>query len=186
MTLSSSDALDRGITDPDRWLVQQAQGGSADAFTQLYRSYYAQVLRIAKGILLDADESEDAVQEIFHLARRNLPRFDFRSRFSTWLFRVAVNHSIQHGRGLWKRKNVSLETAAEIGHSTEQNWDREVVQTALAQLKREDRAILILFYWHDLSLTEIGDVLNCNANAAKTRLFRARDRFRKIYEEMDA
>jgi RNA polymerase sigma-70 factor (ECF subfamily) len=57
------------------------------------------------------------------------------------------------------------------------------VEDALEALQPADRAVLTLFYWDDLSLQEIGESLGCSANAAKTRLFRARERFKEAYEE---
>ena len=53
----------------------------------------------------------------------------------------------------------------------------------MARLQPNDRAILTLFYWEDLSLQEVADSLGCNVNAAKTRLFRARERFKEFFEE---
>ena len=56
------------------------------------------------------------------------------------------------------------------------------VQSAMTALAPADRALLVLFYWDELSLQEIADSIGCNVNAAKTRLYRARERFRTQYE----
>ena len=84
--------------DEDIVLVERFLAGDRSAFEALYARYYDKVFSIACGILVDHDEAADAVQEIFTLVYRHLGRFDRRSRFSTWLFRVAVNRSIQEAR----------------------------------------------------------------------------------------
>jgi RNA polymerase sigma-70 factor (ECF subfamily) len=113
-----------------------------------------------------------------------LRRFDQRSRFSTWLFRVAVNRSIQEARkGRNRGKNVELtESSAHIDFEEPESIDPKI-HLALSELTPNDRALLVLFYWEELSLNEIAASLSCGVNAAKTRLYRARERFRQIYEE---
>jgi RNA polymerase sigma-70 factor (ECF subfamily) len=56
----------------------------------------------------------------------------------------------------------------------------------MEKMAPNDRAIIVLFYWEELSLNEIAESLGCNVNAAKTRLYRARERFRILYEETEA
>jgi RNA polymerase sigma-70 factor (ECF subfamily) len=169
--------------DEDSVLVERYLAGDHTVFEVLYNKYYDKVAAIARGIVLDNDEAADAVQEIFTLVYRHLARFDKRSKFSTWLFRVAVNRSIQQARRLkYKTRQVPLNEA--LGQSTpEEVNDAEVrVQEALAKLSPQDRALLTLFYWEEHSLQEIAEALHCGLNAAKTRLYRARERFRGVYE----
>lgn len=168
--------------DEDARLVRRFLQGDSFAFETLYRRYYERVYSIARGILLDADEATDAAQEIFTLVFRNLDRFDHRSKFSTWLFRVAVNRSIQEGRrNRNRRRGVELSESLPI--ETEETPESDPrVQEALERLQPSDRAILVLFYWEELSLIEIGRSLGCGPNAAKTRLYRARERFRSAFD----
>lgn len=169
--------------DEDILLVERYLSGDRAAFEVLYSKYYDKVLALARGVLMDADEAADAVQEIFTLVYRHLNRFDRRSRFSTWLFRVAVNRSIQEARrNKHKSRNVEL-TESLAATAPEETDDMDPrVQAAMATLAPADRALLVLFYWDELSLQEIADSIGCNVNAAKTRLYRARERFRVHYE----
>lgn len=169
--------------DEDIVLVERYLAGDRAAFEQLYSKYYEKVLAITRGVLMDPDEAADAVQEVFTLVYRHLGRFDRRSRFSTWLFRVAVNRSIQEARRNKNRfRNVEL-TEALGAEAPDEGEDMDPrIQAAMAQLVPADRALLVLFYWEELSLQEIGDSIGCNVNAAKTRLYRARERFRAHYE----
>jgi len=167
-------------------LVERYLAGDHAAFEHLYSKYYEKVLAIARGVLMDPDEAADAVQEVFTLVYRHLNHFDRRSRFSTWLFRVAVNRSIQEARrNKHKLRNVELTEALGAEAPTTDDDIDPRVQAALSQLAPADRAILVLFYWEELSLQDIGDSIGCNVNAAKTRLYRARERFRGYYEAVN-
>lgn len=171
--------------DEDVILVDRFLSGDEVAFELIYRKYYDKVFAISRGVLIDADEAADAVQEIFTLVYRHLKRFDRRSKFSTWLFRIAVNRSIQEARKhRFKNRTVELTEAMSKEAPTEVDDMDPQVQAALAKLAPQDRALLTLFYWEELSLNEIGDSIGCNVNAAKTRLYRARERFRIFYEEL--
>lgn len=177
-----------GMTfDEDALQVERFLAGDQTAFAELYERYYDKVLAIARGVLLDPDEAADAAQEVFTLVYRNLPRFNRRAKFSTWLFRIAVNRSIQQARaGRRRGRNLPLtEAIGEPAPPPPETTD-PAVASALSKLRPDDRALLTLFYWEELSLQEIADSLGCSANAAKTRLFRARDRFRSAYEEVGA
>jgi RNA polymerase sigma-70 factor, ECF subfamily len=170
--------------DEDIVLVERFLTGDQAAFEHLYGKYYEKVFALARGVLLDSDEAADAVQEIFTLVYRHLGRFDRRSRFSTWLFRVAVNRSIQEARkSRHKYKSVELTEAAAKQAPEEAEAVDPRIHTALAKMAPQDRALLVLFYWDELSLNEIGASIGCGVNAAKTRLYRARERFRSLYQE---
>jgi RNA polymerase sigma-70 factor (ECF subfamily) len=168
----------------DEVLAKRFTDGDVSAFDALHRKYFSRVHAVARGILLNREDADDAVQEAFTKIYENLPRFRGGSRLGTWIFRIAVNAAIQVSRRQKsKRRWTSLE---EVGESAVETIDLDeaasAVHRALAELKPEDRAMLTLFYWEGLSLIEIGDTLGCGSNAAKTRLFRARSRFKEIYE----
>ena len=179
------ESAHRDPFDEDIVLVDRVLMGDEDAFERLYERYYDRVYSVARGILLDSDEALDAVQEIFTLVFRNLKRFDRRSRFGTWLFRIAVNRSIQESRRLrHKHKWVELNEAAERPAPPTQEEDPDPrIQHAMSRLSPQDRALITLFYWQELNLAEIAESVGSNVNAVKTRLYRARERFREHYEE---
>ena len=171
----------------DEALAKRFIEGDAAAFDALHRKYFPRVFTVARGILLDREDANDAVQEAFTKIYENLPRFRGGSRLGTWIFRIAVNSAIQVSRRLKsKRKWTSLE---EVGDSPVEMVDLDDsarrVHTAMAELRHEDRAILSLFYWEEMSLVEIGEALGCGSNAAKTRLFRARTKFKEAFEAME-
>lgn len=172
-----------GAYDEDAIYVERFVTGDRLAFEHLYAKYHDKVYAIAKGILLNGEEAADTVQEVFTLVFRHIRRFDRRSRFSTWLFRIAINRSIQESRkSRNKYRYVELNEALTREVANEESHVDPQIHRALAQLQPVDRAILTLFYWEELSLDQIGASMGCNSNAAKTRLYRARERFRALYE----
>ena len=173
--------------DEDLVLVDRVLREDEAAFQELYERYYDKVFSISRGILLDNDEAADAVQEIFTLVYQNLHRFDRRAKFSTWLFRISVNRSIQSSRRLKFKKlqDPMGEQVELIAEHVQHTHEDPRVEAAMAKMHPNDRAILTLFYWDELSLQEIAESIDCSANAAKTRLFRARERFKTYYEALE-
>jgi RNA polymerase sigma-70 factor (ECF subfamily) len=170
--------------DEDVVLIERYLAGDEAAFERLYAKYYDKVYALARGVLFDAEEAADTVQEIFTLVYRHLNRFDRRARFSTWLFRVAVNRSIQQARRL-KVRPRQAELTEGLAESVDESpsYVDPKIDAAMSRLHPSDRAALVLFYWEELSLNEIAESLGCSVNAAKTRLYRARERFRAVYEQ---
>lgn len=173
-----------GSFDEDSILVERFLAGEKAAFEGLYEKYYAKVFSLAKGVMINEEEAADVTQEVFTLVYRNLHRFNKQSKFSTWLFRIAINRSIQESRKRrFKHKHVELIEAAEKA-VPEQNEETDPrVQAAMEKLTPQDRAILTLFYWQEQNLQEIAESMEINLNAAKTRLYRARERFRIFFEK---
>ena len=172
-----------GAFDEDLVLVERFLSGDLGGFEALYAKYYDKVLSIARGVLLDVDEAADAVQEVFTLVYRNLARFDRRAKFSTWLFRITVNRSIQEARkNRHRSKHVELDEAYAQVAPEEPEPPSPQIEAAMARLAPADRALLALVYWDELSLADVAASLGCNVNAAKTRVYRARERFRAVYE----
>jgi RNA polymerase sigma-70 factor (ECF subfamily) len=181
-----SAVLDRGQLeriDEDAIQIERFLKGDVRAFDGLYSKYYDRVFAIARGVLLDAEEAADTVQEVFTLVHKNLYKFDKRARFSTWLFRIAVNRSIQDSRKRRRRPmTVELTEVANAEAAPGKTGDPRV-HAALSKLRAEDRALLLLYYWEELSLQDIATSLDANVNATKTRLYRAREKFRQKFEE---
>lgn len=180
-----SAALDQGrwdSLDEDGIHIERFLKGDVRAFDQLYTKYYDKVYAIARGVLLDAEEAADTVQEVFTLVHRHLYRFDRRARFSTWLFRIAVNRSIQDSRKRRRRPlTVELMEIAQYETAEDRQSDPKI-HVALSKLRPDDRALLLLYYWEELSLQEIAETLSTNVNATKTRLYRAREKFRALFQ----
>src|SRR5215471_338886 len=160
---------------PAGQLVRQASGGDLDAFEQLVRSLQRRVYGFAYQHLRDASEAHDLAQEIFVKLYRNLGRYDAERPFEPWFWKLAANTTINYRR---RRVPVPAEPSEEaVDPSTPQVHDPALVQ-ALAQLDPGYRLPVLLHYYADLSLEQVGIALNLSVPAIKSRLHRARAQLR--------
>lgn len=166
--------------DEARW-VQQTLAGNQTAFARLVERYTGAVYNQAYRMLNDAQEAEDAVQEIFLRAYTRLASFDQQRRFSTWLLTVGTNYCIDRLRRR-RQSWLTLDDVAFWLPSTQpgpegsalKREQREAVQAALQRLPETYRLVTVLRYWHDCSYQEIAEITGLTESTVKTRLHRAR------------
>jgi RNA polymerase sigma-70 factor (ECF subfamily) len=163
------------------WLAA-ARRSEPWALEKLYHGYQAQVYALCFRLLERAEDAEDAVQATFVRAFRALPRFRGESAARTWLYRIAINESMSLLR---RRREVPVEKLDEVGvpDGAAAVLERLAVRAAMARLRPDHRTILVLRLWEGLSYTEIAAVLGISLSAVKMRLNRAREQFRKYYED---
>lgn len=174
------------LEDPDAALVAACrQPGSErfeQAFEELFARYRDRVYAIAFRVLGNAVDALDVVQESFALVFRKLDSFRGGSLFSTWLFRIVVNSSIDHRRKHSNRPLVGIDDAEDLDHPDHEPGpvDRAEtselagqVQSALHALSPKLRAILALRYLEDMSYEELAVALSLSLGTVKSRLARA-------------
>lgn len=161
--------------------IEQALKGDRAAFGQLMHCYAGAVYNLAYRMLGNAEDAEDASQEIFLRAYTRLASFDRARRFSTWLLSIGANYCIDRLRR--RRFNwMTLDDAAYALPSAEPGPERralrheqqQIVQQALQKLPEHYRLVTLLRYWHDLSYDEIAQATGLTESTIKTRLHRAR------------
>lgn len=168
----------------DEELVEVTLAGQAEAFRELYDRFYSRAYRLAYGMTGRHDLAEDLTQEIFMRAYQKLDKYERRSSFATWFYRLAVNH-ILNSRSREKREShEDLETPnaralARPDKPAESGILRQQIQAqinrALLSLKPPMRIIVILKDIEGLNIAEIAERLNCSKGTVASRLFRARD-----------
>ena len=165
-------------------LVRQASGGDLDAFEALIRRLQRRVYGFAYHHLRDVDEAHDLAQEIFVKLYRNLARYDPERPFDPWFWKLAANTSINYRR---KRVPLPAEPLAESASedTTSRGHDPALVD-ALAQLDPAYRLPILLHYYADLSLEQVGRSLNLSVPAIKSRLHRARAQLRNSLVDAEA
>lgn len=180
------------VSDPA--LVARALAGEEDAFRVLTERHSLAVFQLAYRMTANEQDAEDVVQETFLRAFRNLKRYESRSLFSTWLYRIAANYSLDLLRS---RKHFAdhkaargevdwLDAVACSGPSAEQITYsiqiRESIERAMAELSDQERAAFVLRHYQQLSIEEICQTLGVGENAAKHSIFRAVRKLRRILE----
>lgn len=168
------------LSDEDALIKRSIEGDHA-AFAQLVERYAGAVFNLAYRMLGNAQEAEDASQEIFLKVYANLARFDRERKFSTWLLSIGSNYCIdrlRRRRFAWLTLDDTVLTIPNPGkgpeHSAIEREEHDAVQRALLRLPPAYREVAVLRYWHDLSYEEIVQALGLPESTIKTRLHRAR------------
>jgi RNA polymerase sigma-70 factor (ECF subfamily) len=166
----------------DAECIKLARKGDQDAFAQIVETYQNPVYNLCYRMLGTPQAAEDAAQESFWRAFKNLHRYDMKRPFATWLLSIAAHYCIDQQRR--KRLptmdlNEIIEFTAEDPAPNPESFLINVefsdkVQHQLAQLSENDRAVLILRYWYEYSENEISQALSISKSAVKSRLHRAR------------
>ena len=156
------------ITD----LIERTVAGDHRAFEQLFEGHKNLVFKTAYLILDDASEAEDALQETFLKAYRSLGTYDpSRGAFTTWLYRITVNHCLSQrhrlARFLRSREQVDVGVSTSLENELAEG---QALHSALARLSPKLRAVLVLRFFLDLSYAEIAQVLAVPLGTVKSRL----------------
>ncbi len=169
--------------------VAASQGGDTLAFNRLVLKWERTIYNLALRMLQDPDEAAEATQEVFLSAYTNIRRFRRDSKFSTWLYRIAVNHCITRARRRPQGAHVSMDSdehgAREadrlraVGDSQEGDLlraeSRRRVRTALAFLPPEQRVVVELKFLQEQTFEDIASVLQVPLSTIKSRLYAGLD-----------
>jgi len=177
-------------------LVRAAQGGDRDAFALLVERHQGMVYSLAFRMVGDREDAADLAQDAFLNAWRGLARFDSRSAFATWLYRLTSNVCIDFLRREKRRGGLSLTVDDQENREAEladERWSpqrlleleetRGALQKALAALSPEHRQILLLREMEGLSYADIAQALGLEEGTVKSRIARARLALRDILRE---
>lgn len=177
--------------------IARARQGDAEAFVCLIEHYQQAVYNLCYRMLGGEADAEDAAQETFLRAYRNLARYDPRRPFATWLLSIAAHHCIDRLRRQ-RFSFLSLDddsdpdsTPLQIPDPAQEDPQRIAeqreqtlqVQRLLLCLSPLDRAIVILRYWHELAEAEIALTLGLSVSAVKSRLHRARRHLAQAWQK---
>ncbi|HSR27726.1 MAG TPA: sigma-70 family RNA polymerase sigma factor [Actinomycetes bacterium] len=162
-------------TDGD--LVPRAQSGQLDAFEELVRRHRRATYRVALRMLGDESDAEDATQDAFVQAWRNLGGFRADAAFSTWMYRIVTNRCLNMLRA--RRRTEPLPDDREAPASrpdriAEARWQVEALKLAIGRLTPEQRAPLVLRELQGCTYEQIAAALDVSISAVKSRLHRAR------------
>jgi RNA polymerase sigma-70 factor (ECF subfamily) len=181
----------------DTDLILNARQGNMDAFEELVQRYDKQVLTIAAGYVQSSDDAKDIYQEVFLRVYRNLSKFQMRSEFSTWLFRITTNVCLTHRSRSKRQSHISLDqpvtdddgqthsfkdTLPDPPEEKDAAERMEIcgrVAKALEKLSARQRMIFTLRHYEGYKLKEIARMTACTEGTVKRYLFEATARVRK-------
>jgi RNA polymerase sigma-70 factor (ECF subfamily) len=183
------------VTRSDEELVTRSRGGDVDSFNQLILRWERPIYALAYRVIGREEDARDVCQETFLRAYRSLAGFKGQAKFSSWLYRIALNLCRD-----WIRRqrrapvsqfpeDIDILEAAAATEPTESIEDlvarRElsaVVEEAMAQLPEEQRTAIILKEYHGMTFQEIADLQGCPLSTVKTRLYQGLSVLRRQLE----
>ena len=161
----------------ERQLIHRVKEGDHDAFRVLVRRYMKHAYNVAYGFLNNHEDAEDIAQESFVRAFRSIGSFRGDSQFSTWLYRIVMNLSLNRLKQRRARRESILTDAstAHLGDNplVSQQVDVRVhIEKALLRLSALQRAVVILRHVDGLSTRQVSSILRCSEGTVKTHLHR--------------
>jgi len=178
--------------------VERARSGDSDAFRLLVEQHSHAIFRLAFRMTGNEEDAEDVVQETFLRAYRQLDKYEARSSFSTWLYRIASNYSLdlirsrkrheeKRERGSVEDRDILQSIAVDSPGPDRLLYGSQVkdrVNAALNELSAQERTAFVLRHFEGQSIQEIGEALGAGTNATKHSIFRAVQKLRKSLEPM--
>lgn len=173
-------------------LIELLKNNDESAFRELVNSYQNMVFRTCLGIVHDSDDADDVSQEVFIEAFNSIHKFRSDSKISTWLYRIAINKSLNYLRSQKRNKfmqSIGLSNATEIADE-EHNFDhpherlqekqkKAIMDAAIDALPANQKSAFVLNKIEDLSYKEIADVMEISISSVESLLFRAKKNLQK-------
>ena len=175
----------------DQLIVSQIVSGQKELFRLLVRRHERAVYGMGLSFFRNGEDASDFTQEVFLKAYRNLPDFEGRSRFSTWLYKIAYNTALN---GVNRRKEYlsladeNTEKLINSGDTPEKitlrNAAKEAVKAAVKELPERFGVCIDLFFFYDRSYQEIQAITGIPVNTIKSHVFRAKILLREKLEHL--
>jgi len=175
--------------DTDQALLARYRGGDRDAFAELVVRYQRPVYNAAFWILRKAEDANDVTQDVFLKVAEQADEFDPDYKFFSWIYRIAVNESLNLLRR--NRREEALDEEVDLPASERENPEQQAgeaqlarrIKQAMMRMSTNDRMVLTLRHFSELSYQEIGQILDLDEKTVKSRLFEARHRLSHLLQD---
>jgi len=186
-TLTVPVATTSQDTEADNSIVERYLAGDMTAFDELMIRYERQIYRVCYRFVNNRDDAMDLAQEVFIKAFEHLPNFRRESSMKTWLYRIAMNHCINHVKKNSREfvqitENVGS-TRASIHSEMEEREKREQFRSLVKKLPPKQKAILEMRIHEQLSYEEIATMSGRSISTIKASVFFALEKLRKLVKE---
>ncbi len=174
------------VEQEDSALVRQCLDGNRAGFDTLVKKYIKPIYNLAFRMVSDRETAADIAQTTFVKAYENLRSFDLRLKFFSWIYRIAINESLnvlgkQRQTDPLSEELVSPEATPDEAYRDKER--KEIIQGALMKLAPDHRSVIILRHYMDLTYAEMSATLGITEKKVKSRLFSARQQLRVILKK---
>ncbi len=184
------------MENSDTDLMLLIKNGDQQAFRELVERHKLSVLNLCLRFTGNRTDAEDLAQEVFIRIFQAAPNYEVKAAFTTWLYRITVNLCLNHQRRKKVLSFFSLNHGKNSQHQSqyrvldfpakerpdsdfEKKEIQQIVQNAIQSLPENQKSVLILYRYHELSYKEIADVLDTSVPAVESRLHRAKENLKK-------
>jgi RNA polymerase sigma-70 factor (ECF subfamily) len=178
----------------DRYYIEQIVAGNINVFSHLVDRHKNKAYNLAFRICGNHEEAEELTQDSFLKAYRSLKSFKMKSSFATWLYRIVYNTTISHVRvkkkGILSLEDFPADASDFMGTTTseeeaEKEYRTSLINFALQKINEEERGLISLYYYEEMSTDEISEVTGITKPNIKVKLFRARQKMQEIIEKAE-
>jgi len=175
------------VTNDDQGWIEQSRSGDHEAFESLVRKYQRMIYSLTFRMSGSVADAEDLTQETFVRAFEQLDGFRAEARFSSWLYRIAVNQCLNWRKRGERRERLHHAWQEHHSNAAIRRHDRsEQVQVALLKLSPEQRAAIVLTVYEEMSHREAARVLGCSETTVSWRLFVARRKLKQLLRKVQS
>jgi RNA polymerase sigma-70 factor, ECF subfamily len=177
-------------TDTDQALLERYRNGDRAAFTELVIRYQRPIYNAAFWVLRKAEDANDITQIVFLKVAERLDEYDPKYKFFSWIYRITVNESLNLLRRNGREDALDDEIDLPDAESASPEWqvgEAEIsrrIQSTLMTMNTNDRMVLTLRHFSELSYQEIGQILDLDVKTVKSRLFEARNRLAVLLSDL--
>jgi len=186
-TLTASVPMETRSPDPDIELVERYFRGDTVAFDEIMIRYERQIYRVCYRFVENRDDAQDLAQDVFVKAFEHLPTFRRESSFKTWLYRIAINHCLnhvkKHSQQFVEVTEFTSSVRPSIQHQLEHEEQREHFRRLVKRLPPKQKAILELRINEQLSYEEIAKISGRSVSTIKASVFFALEKLRKLVKD---
>jgi RNA polymerase sigma-70 factor (ECF subfamily) len=179
-----------GSNEADGVLLARYRKGEQEAFAELVVRYQRPLYNAALWIVRKPEDASDVTQTVFLRVAERLDEYDARHKFFSWIYRIAVNESLNWLRRTGREDELDEEVDFAASESAGPEWQlaqqqqSRRIQAALLRLKANDRMVLMLRHFSELGYEEIAQILDLDVKTVKSRLYEARQRLRELLQDL--
>ena len=171
-------------------VIREILQGHVDRYSEIVKEYQGVVADLCYKLGVGNEDVEEMTQRVFVALYTSLPRFQFQSKLSTFIYRITVNTVCKERR--YQQRIISASETTELNYlqSGELNAEQSIIREetyrqlhqAIGRLKKEQRTAIVLYTFDEFSYADIAEVMECTVAKVESLIFRARKNLRKMLE----
>ena len=171
-----------GAVDEDHDVIRRVLAGTTEAYRYLVKKYQGPVYNLLIRMGNDKDDAKELTQDVFVRAYEYLPRFRFRHKFFSWVYRIAIHASLAHLQKKQRYMHLPDKDIADEGSWHDHKDNRDHIRLAVSRLHDDHKVVVLLKYFEEMSYKDIACALDLPERTIRSRLYEARQKLKTVLE----